>query len=329
MNRYAIQGFGPLGQKLAREIHQRGDQLVAVIDLAEELQGASVSELLNLDLGELCVSPSLASSNLQRADLDAALVTTGSDFSVVAGCLEDWIERGIPAVSSCEEMLWPWLRHPECAAALDGKAQSAGVALCASGVNPGFVMDLLPLFLSSACRKVERVHIARIQDARPRRIPFQRKIGAALSPADFAKRAATGSLRHVGLLESMHLLAHHLGFELDSWDEQLEPVWAEVDMHCDLGPIPAGHARGVRQVGVGLEQGKEVVRLEFQAAIDQADPADRVQLFGEPDLELIIPGAVPGDDATSSMLLATARALATAPAGLRTPADLVLPRWHN
>ena len=41
-------------------------------------------------------------------------------------------------------------------------------------------MDYLPSVLSSVCKDIEHVTVERIQDATPRRIPFQKKIGAGL-----------------------------------------------------------------------------------------------------------------------------------------------------
>ena len=207
--------------------------------------------------------------------------------------------HGTPIVGTCEELLWPWLRHPVLAQELHELALKNGGRVLGTGVNPGFLMDSLPVALSTACRRVRSVQVERIQDATSRRVPFQEKIGAGLSPEEFAKRVANGTLRHVGLGESLHFVAHYLRIELEHWEESIEPVLATVPLDCALGPIQPGDACGVRQVARGLASERVALELVFQAAIGQADPVDRIEIEGEPGLKMLIPGGVHGDVATS------------------------------
>jgi 4-hydroxy-tetrahydrodipicolinate reductase len=169
---------------------------------------------------------------------------------------------------------------------------------------------------------VRSLEIERVQDASTRRIPFQKKIGAGLDLAAFEREVAAGRLRHVGLGESLHFLAHHLGFPLERWDETLAPVVASGPLTCALGPIRAGQAAGVRQVAEGWVGGVPVLRLTFQAAIGQRDPHDRVRVDGDPPLDLVLQGGVHGDVATSALLLNALPALAEARPGLHTMASV-------
>ena len=234
------------------------------------------------------------------------------------------LRAGLPVVSTCEELLWPWLRHRELAEELDQLAKEHGGRLLGTGINPGFLMDTLPALASAVCCQVESVEAWRIQDATPRRIPFQKKIGATLDLDAFAKKQADGSLRHVGLGESLYFVAQTLGLGVERWEESLAPVIAERDMVCGLGPIPAGHAAGVRQVAEGFVGATRTVRLEFIAAIGQADPHDRVRIVGEPPVDLRIDGGVHGDVGTSSMVLNSMRPLMASQPGLHTMASIPL-----
>ena len=56
---------------------------------------------------------------------------------------------------------------------IDAMARRAKVAVLSTGVNPGFVMDALPIALSAVCERVDRIEVQRVQDARIRRLPFQ------------------------------------------------------------------------------------------------------------------------------------------------------------
>src|SRR5262249_32283825 len=151
---------------------------------------------------------------MDRRSFDAAVVTTSSDLGRCEGTFRELIAMGLPIVSTCEELLYPWLRHKKLADDLHAACIKTGARPLGTGVNPGFRMDTLPVAATAVCRSVRSVKVWRIQDATPRRIPFQKKIGAGLDDAQFAARVADGSLRHVGLGESLHFIAHYLGLSV-------------------------------------------------------------------------------------------------------------------
>jgi len=324
MSRIVQVGLGPLGIKAATEFLERNQgQLLGAVDPAHA--GEPLAGLVPGADPSLTIVGSLDDFGDWDA-CDAAVVTTRS---ALPDCLETFrgvLAHGTHVVSSCEELAYPTLQHPEISAELNAFAEERGRVVLGTGVNPGFLLDALPVTLTSVCREVRRVTAGRVQDATTRRVPFQKKIGATLSPAEFEREAAAGTLRHVGLPESLHFVADHLGLQLEEWNETLEPVIAERELTCDLGPIPVGHAAGVRQVAVGHIGGKEVVRLEFQAAIGQANPRDWVELDADPPVRAVLEGGVHGDQATTAILLNAVEAVREAAPGLRTMADVRPPR---
>jgi 2,4-diaminopentanoate dehydrogenase len=189
-------------------------------------------------------------------------------------------------------------------------------------VNPGFLMDFLPLALTGVCRRVSKVTVERIQDARFRRIPFQKKIGAGLTRVEFARKADEGTLRHVGLTESVQMIAAALGWKLDSTEDVLEPIVAEHRVETPAMTIESGDCLGVSQTGRGLRNGKEVVTLVFKAAIGLENPRDRVLIDGEPGIDATIAGGVNGDIATCAMVANAIPVVVKARPGLRTMADI-------
>lgn len=314
-------GLGPLGLRIQQDLLDKGlGQTVAAVDLSSALVGRPLSSVV-AGASDVRIAPSLdALSNWE--EIDAAIVTTSSDLRQCADTLKGVLERGVAIVSSCEELVWPWLRHAALARELDDVARRCGAQLLGTGVNPGYLMDALPVFASSVCKSVRGVRISRIQDATPRRIPFQKKIGAGLSPAQFQSAIDEGWLRHVGLGESLHFVAHSLGWPVERWSETIEPVLATRALNCALGPIPVGHAAGVRQMAEGWSGGAVKLRLEFQAAIGQADPHDRVQLESDPPIDVVFKGGVHGDVATSAIVLNSIAPLLSARAGLHTMATI-------
>jgi 4-hydroxy-tetrahydrodipicolinate reductase len=318
-------GLGPLGRIVAGDLHERGlGAVIGAVDVAPELTGRALSELVP-GAGDVRVVRSIAEAAPERAD--SAIVTTSSELPRCAPLLRELAEHGLPVVSTCEELVYPWLRHRALADELDALAKERGARLLGTGVNPGFLMDALPVFASAVCKRVRSVHAYRVQDAATRRIPFQKKIGVGLDEREFDARVRSGALRHVGLGESLHFIAERLGIEIERWSEDLAPVRAERRLESALGRIEVGGIAGVRQVATGTSRGHTVIRMEFQAAIGQRDPHDRIVVDGEPVLDVVLRGGVHGDTATSAIVLNSIRALRAAPPGLHTMATIPMVAW--
>jgi 2,4-diaminopentanoate dehydrogenase len=189
-------------------------------------------------------------------------------------------------------------------------------------VNPGFLMDFLPLVMTGVCRDVQKVTVERIQDAQYRRLPFQKKIGAGLTEREFEERVKAGNLRHVGLTESMHLLASGLGWKLDRTEDIIEPVIASQKVATANLTIEPNKALGVNQVGRGYIGDKELITLVFRATIGEPKPRDRVFIQGTPSIDMAIEEGVNGDTATCAIIVNAIPVVIQAPAGLRTMADI-------
>jgi len=322
MKRILTIGLGPLGQRIVSDLIDRElGQIIGAVDVAPAMAGKHLSEFIPAANPKIRIVPSLGDVAEWEA-IDVAVVATGSDLPSCAPTFRDLLRRGKAVVSTCEELVYPWLRHVALAEELDELAKRFGGRLLGTGVNPGFLMDSLPAFLTSVSRSVKSVSCYRIQDASSRRIPFQIKIGAGLSDEQFASKVRDGTLRHVGLGESLHFISHYVGLQVERWEEDIGPVKADRDLVCGLGVIPRGHVAGVRQVARGYCDEQCVLHLEFQASIGQSDPHDRVIIEGEPRMDMVIPGGVHGDVATSAIVVNSIPRILKAPPGLHTMATI-------
>lgn len=333
MHRILLVGLGPLGKMVALDVARRKvGRIVAAVDVNPDLAGQPLAKLVPECGFDVRIARDLAAVT-NWSEIDVAMVCTSSDLARCAPTFRDLLARGVPIVSTCEELLFPWLRHAALGDELHALALKHKSKILGTGVNPGFLMDTLPVVASAVCRSVRRVHIWRVQDATTRRIPFQQKIGAGLDDAQFAAKIKEGSLRHVGLGESLHFVARYLGLNIDKWDESIEPVKSDRDLTCGLGAIPRGRAAGVRQVGRGWAKGapagsEPVIQLEFQAAIGQANPHDRVLLDAEPPIDMTLKGGVHGDVATVAIAVNCIGPLLASQPGLHTMATIPLPHFQ-
>ena len=196
--------------------------------------------------------------------------------------------------------------------------------MLATGVNPGFAMDALALALTAPCARVRRVSVTRVVDAAARKLPLQRRVGAGLNLGQFRRAVTEGSVRHVGLVESAHMIAGALGWKLDRVDETLEPAIAPRDLDTEYLRIPAGAAAGIRQAVRAYRAGELAISLDLQVYVGAESPRDHVLVDGDPPVDATIAGGVNGELAAAAVLLNSLPKLLAAPAGVLTVKDLPL-----
>ena len=215
-------GLGPLGRMLTPVLEAKTSiDVVSALDIDPELEGTDLSDLTGTAKG-VAVTSDVAQALGQSPDV--AVVTTVSEFDRLEPQIIPLIEAGVHVVSTCEELSYPWVTQPEISARIDRSAKAKEVTVLGTGINPGFLMDFLPSAVTAVCRRVDAVLVERIQDATTRRLPFRQKIGAELTAEAFNERVESGKIRHVGLTESMHLVAAKLGWTLDRTEDVVEPV---------------------------------------------------------------------------------------------------------
>ncbi len=314
-------GCGPIGCSIARLASQKDSiGIVGAIDLVNVGQDLGEVASIGRRLGILISND--ADGVLNQTKPHIVLHATGSSLEAVYPQLEQIIKAGSNIVSTCEEVSYPYRKQPELAGKIDELAKEHKVTVLGTGVNPGFLMDAWPLFMTAVCQDVKQIRAVRVQDASLRRIPFQKKIGAGKTIEEFNKLVEAGTLRHVGLAESIAMIAAGLGWELDDITETIEPVIAKTEVRSDFITIAPGQAAGVKQVGYGWQDGKKLVTLDFQAYIGAGESYDAVYITGTPNMEVIIRGGTHGDIATAAMVVNSITRVLDASPGLIAMKDL-------
>ncbi|HET9831066.1 MAG TPA: hypothetical protein VFP91_05140 [Vicinamibacterales bacterium] len=320
-------GLGPIGSAIAQDIAQRrGFKIVGGIDSDPAKAGRDIGDVAGL-AGRIGVRVEPNASRLQKMKPDVVVLCTNSSMKAVMPQLEAILKAKIPIVSTTEELSYPVYTNVRQAAKVDKWAKKAKVAVLGTGVNPGFVMDSLPIALTAACQRVDRVSVTRIQDARSRRLPFQQKIGAGLTTEQFQKRVEEGSIKHVGFTESIAMIADSLGWSLDRISDRVEPKLAQVTISSEYLAVDPGYVCGIVQEGVGYRKKEPVIRLYMEAYLGAPDPIDAVEIDGSPRLSLRIPGGIHGDTATAAIVVNSIPKVIEASPGLHTMLDMPLPSF--
>jgi len=299
------QGLGAIGQGIARLALERGHVIVAAADIDPAKAGRDLGTLLGgAPLGvEVTADPAEA----LRRPADILIHCTGSHLGAVLPELEEALRAGLDVVSTCEELSFPWFHHPAEARRLDDLARGREVTVVGLGVNPGFVMDALPILLTAPCREVARVVVERVVDTAKRREALRRKTGDGLTPEAFRAGVREGRLGHVGLVESVAMIGDALRWPLARITEEIEPVTVD------------GVVRGLHQVARGHREGESdtpAIHLDLTMAGGAPNPRDTVTIEGNPHLRVEIPGGVPGDLATWATVVNALPIIWDAPPGL-------------
>ncbi len=318
-------GVGPIGASIVRLMREKSAlEIVGAIDKDARKAGRDLGEVVGAKDAPWGVTVAADSAQLLAKPVDVVIHSTSSYLPNVMDQLLECLGAGCCIVSTCEELAYPYRKHPDLSARLDAASKEEGVALVGTGVNPGFVMDKLVLTFSAASQCVEWAKAVRIVDASKRRLPLQKKIGAGMTPEEFRVQVSAGVIKHHGLPESVAMVADGLGFELDDISETIEPVIAEETVKTEFLEVARGEVAGVHQIARGTERGKEKIYMELKMFVGAKDPADSLELKGEPNLALVIPGGTHGDVATAAVVVNSIPSILAAQSGLRTARDLPL-----
>lgn len=326
--RVVIYGVGAIGSSVARAaLGRKGLEIVGAVDISKEKVGRDLGELLGLGrtLGvTVSDNPEDLFSSLRA---DVVLHSTSSYLRDVHPQLEACIKAEMNVISTCEELSYPYYKYPELSRRLDEMAKEYGVAVLGTGINPGYLMDTLPLVLTAPCLEVRRIKVTRVMDSSKRRIPFQKKIGTGLTLEEFRRliddKKITG---HVGLIESIAMIADALGWKLDEIRElPPEAVLAEREIVTSYTTVKPGQVAGLRSVAHGVRGGENLITLEFVSHADVKEEYDAISIEGVPNINQKIIGGVHGDVGTVAMVLNSIPKVLNAQPGLWTMKDLALP----
>jgi 4-hydroxy-tetrahydrodipicolinate reductase len=345
-----VLGTGQMGCGIVRLLlEKQGLELVGVYGRRAERAGRDVGTAIGLgrELG-LSIRGDLAEL-VEGVRPQVAIQATCSRLAEGAGEIETLLERGVNVISIAEEMAYPRARSPELAKRLDELAVAHGVTLLGTGVNPGFVLDLLVIALSGVCARVDAITAPRVNDLSPYGPSVLASQGVGLTPEAFHRQVENGTVvGHLGFPESIGMIAAALGWRIDRIEQSLEPIVSRVRRATPFVTVEPGLVAGCRQTAVAHRDGRPVIELihpqQIHPHLEEIVTGDCIEIAGEPPLRLSGSPEIPGGIATVALAINMIPRVLNAPPGLATMADLPVPaaimgdarsvlaresRWHD
>ncbi|HOX06872.1 MAG TPA: 2,4-diaminopentanoate dehydrogenase [Planctomycetota bacterium] len=332
MTRVLQCGLGAMGSLMARiALEKRGIELVGAVARRPELHGADLGAHLKAPAARgRKIYPDIATA-ARKTKAQLVMTATGSLVAEELPVIEAGIAAGLDVVSIAEEMAYPAARAPRSAARIDRLARKAGVTVLGTGINPGFVLDLLIITLTGVCRRVESIYAERVNDLSPYGGMVMQTQGIGLSPAAFRDGLKTGKvLGHIGFQQSVAMIADALGLELDAVREERAPIIAKRRRRGEHIVVPPGMVAGCRHTAVGLRRGRKVIELvhpqQIEPGAEGTVTRDRIVIKGVPNIDLKVEPEMAGGIGTASLAVNMVPLVAAAAPGLVSMKDLPVPR---
>ncbi|WP_404332474.1 hypothetical protein [Mesobacillus maritimus] len=328
-----LYGLGPIGIQILKNcLETNSVNVIGAVDIDPNKVGVDIGVLAGKDpVGILVVSNLEEVNQAQLEGEKVALHATGSNVAVVEPQFEALLNQGYSVVSTCEQLSYPWYRHPQASKRIDQLAREKKLTVVGTGINPGFVMDSLAVFATTVTHSIRGIYVSRKVDVSKRRIPLQQKVGIGMTPEEFLALAVEDKIGHVGLEESLRLIGYGLNLTLNEVRNSTVPTIASTDTEVALGPINKGAVNGMHQISSALTSEGFPIELDLIMSVDiQQEDRVRIALKGQDDLQIVIPGGIFGDTATANVMLNTAKTISSSQnMGLLTMVDIPLVRNAN
>jgi 4-hydroxy-tetrahydrodipicolinate reductase len=329
--RVLLIGTGQMGSAIARLVVEKpGLELVGAYARRASRAGTDVGSALGLgrELG-LAIRGDLAGL-VAESRPEVAIQTTCSHLEEAAGELVTCLERGVHAITIAEEVAWPRAYSADWAARMDGLARERGATLLGTGVNPGFVLDLLVIALTGVCAHVESVEATRVNDLSPYGPAVLRTQGVGLTPDAFQRGLDDGTVvGHVGFPASVGMIAAALGVEIERIEETRAPILSGVERKTPFVAVEPGQVAGCLHTAVAYRAGRPFLTLihpqQIRPEAEGVATGDTIEIAGTPSLRITSSPEIPGGVATAALAVNMVPQVLVASPGLYSMADLPVP----
>lgn len=329
-----IWGFGAMGKGMAEMLlTKKGVSITGVCDLHPDLVGKPLYEVLNEEKSEY--NKVIIDDNIERLldkeQCDVVLLATDSFTKKAFSKMKMILERGINVISTAEEMAYPKAQEPELAEELDKIAKDNNVTVLGTGINPGFIMDLLVVALSGVMTDVKYIEANRVNSLSPFGPAVMEEQGVGITKEKFDEGVKNNTLSgHVGFSESIHMIADAIGVKIDSFEQQMKAIVSNVERKSKYGYVKAGHVAGVNMTGQGIVDGKVFIDMkhpqQIEPELEGTSTGDYINIKGTPEVHMAITPEIDGGIGTIAMCVNMIPHVLNAKPGLKTMLDLPVPR---
>ncbi|MBC8059872.1 MAG: NADP-binding protein [Clostridiaceae bacterium] len=323
-----------MGSGISRMVlSKKGFTIVGAIDMDPNKVGKKLYEVLGVEANEdnSCVVTKDIEEVIKKGFADVCLLATASFTKVIFPLIKMAAEAGMDIVTTAEEMSYPLALDPELSEEMDRIAKENKVSILGTGVNPGFIMDLVVIMLTGVCDTVDSLKVTRINDLACFGKAVMVEQGIGLKPEEFIQGVKDNTVDgHVGFLQSFGMFEEAFNIKFNNIRQEKSPIVTTVPRSTDIISVKAGEVAGCRQLGYANLGEKVFVTMEhpqqIRPELEQVDTGDYITINGVPNLNLQIKPEIPGGIATIAICVNMIPLVMNSEPGLKTMLDLPVPR---
>jgi 4-hydroxy-tetrahydrodipicolinate reductase len=227
-------------------------------------------------------------------------------------------------------MAFPAARAPALADEIRQLAVANEVAVLGTGINPGFVLDLLVIVLSGVCADIQSITARRINDLAPFGPSVLGSQGVGLTPAQFEEGLVAGNVvGHIGFAESAQMIGHALGWDIERIEESREPIVSKVRRETPFVTVEPGQVAGCLHTAIAYRNGQPVLTLihpqQVRPHLEGVQTCDSIEIKGTPHIGMSGSPEIPGGEGTVALAVNMIPRVLNARPGLYCAADLPAP----
>ena len=328
---------GGVGRHAARAIlADPGMELVGLHVIGDKKMGQSVSDILDADAGSLRATADVASIVESQADIVVHAPLPSKVYGEHAEQdLDDicaLLAQGLDVVTVVG-YLYPKAHGSAVVERINAACIEGGSTFHGTGLNPGWMGDLLPLTMSALSRSIEQIRVLEITNFQHYPSPeiMFGSMGFGAKPADYEARSARRTVWLDELFaESIQLVADGVGLRLDEVVSHCELALADEALETASGVVEPGtvagqHWRWAGKVGDDDKIVHETVwRMHDAVAPEWPRGTHEVRIEGQPRVKMVLEGDYVNDglQATAMHAVNAIPAICVAPPGIKTLLDL-------
>ncbi|NOT57273.1 MAG: NADP-binding protein [Deltaproteobacteria bacterium] len=329
--RVLILGTGQMGSGIARVVLTKpGLALVGAYGRRVGRAGMDMGQAIGLGRTlDMPISTDLATL-LDRCHPHVAIQATCSRLVDAVEEIRMLLRHRVHVISIAEELAYPFRVSPPLAASLHDLARAYRVALVGTGINPGFVLDLLVIALSGVCADIQSITARRVNDLSPYGPSVLTSQGVGLTPEQFHGGLQDGTVvGHIGFPQSISMIADALGWEIAEIAETRAPLISHVRRETPFVTVAPGQVAGCLHTATGFRRGQPVITLvhpqQIHPHLEGVETGDAIEIIGTPSIRLAGSPEIPGGHATVALAVNMIPRVLRASPGLHTMADLPVP----
>jgi 2,4-diaminopentanoate dehydrogenase len=310
VKRVVVWGTGNVGRPAIRAVASHRDlELAGVIVHRADKVGVDAGTLALV--AELGLAATDDASIATAGDVDAVVYAVNADFRPIEALdeVEALLRAGVNVVStSFYPMNHPPSMEPMLRARFDEACAIGNASMFGSGIDPGWAMDVLPLFLSGVSADITEIRAQEIFNYALYDQPDAvRELCGFGTPMDATPPMLLDFSLKMVWAAMVNVLADGLGVELEDVVTNVEkrPLDRTITVP-GMGDFEAGTQGAFRFEVQGLVDGKPLLVIEHITRIDDdcapdwpraanGSSAHQVQITGRPNLTVAVHGHEPGE----------------------------------